>query len=200
MTIAVTAVSLGIGMILGLFLGILRIYGGRFFSPLATGYSLLIRSLPSILVVLLFYFSFSGIVNLSPFWAGSLALSISSSAYQSEIFRGAILSVPDGQLLAALSIGMSRFKAIIYIILPQIIRPMIAPWSNEATLVLKDSSLVFVLGVPEILRQAQYYSARTYEPFLAYGAAALLYFILTYTISYGLGRIEDKIKLPSQFI
>ena len=118
-------------------------------------------------------------VDLSPFLSGALALGFASGAYQLEIFRGAIQSVPPGQMVAARAIGMSRYTAIKTIILPQAVRLAIPAWTNEVTLVLKDSTLVFVIGVPEILRRAQYASARTLEPFVAYGLAAAFYIILT---------------------
>ena len=98
-------------------------------------------------------------------------------------------------LMAARALGMSRLKAIRYIILPQAIRLAIPPWSNEAAIVLKDSSLVYVIGVVEILRRAEYVSARTLQPFLAFGAAALIYFTLTFLTNRGLDWLERRYKL-----
>lgn len=196
-TIQVTIIALSLGLATGMLLAVMRVYGGRFLSGFAATYSMIIRATPLLLVVLILYFVIARIVDLPPFWAGSLSLAFGSAAYQSEIFRGAIQSVPSGQMMAARSIGMSRIKAIWYVILPQAIRIAIAPWSNEAAIVLKDSSLVYVLGVPEILRQAQYFSARTYQPFLAFGSAALLYFILTFLTNRGLDYLERKMRLPT---
>ena len=99
-------------------------------------------------------------------------------------------------MMAARSIGMSQLKAIWHVILPQAFRNAIPPWSNEAAIVIKDSSLVYILGVPEILRQAQYYSARTYQPFLAYLTVAAIYFLLTFTTNRGLDLLERKIRIP----
>lgn len=195
-TIQVTVISLGLGFLGGVLLAVIRVYGGRAPSFLAALYSMVIRATPLLLTVLILFFVITRIVNLPPFWAGSLALAIGSSAYQSEIFRGALQSVPAGQMMAARSIGMSRIQAIFHIILPQAIRNAVAPWSNEAAIILKDSSLVYVLGVPEILRQAQYFSARTYEPFLAFGSAAFLYFILTFFTNRGLDRLEKHLEIP----
>jgi len=195
-TIQVTLVSLGLGFLGGVLLAVIRVYGGKVPSFLAALYSMVIRATPLLLTVLILFFVITGLVDLPPFWAGSLALAISSAAYQSEIFRGAIQSVPSGQMLAARSIGMSRIQAILHIILPQAIRNAVAPWSNEAAIILKDSSLVYVLGVPEILRQAQYFSARTYEPFLAFGSAAVLYFIMTFLTNRGLDRLEKNLEIP----
>lgn len=197
-SIGVSVIALGIGLLVGIIIALMRVYGVRPLAWLAAGYSTVIRSAPSLLVVLILYFVVARVVNLPAFWAGAFALGISSSAYQSEIFRGAILSVPQGQMLAALSLGFDRGKAIRHIILPQALRHALAAWSNEAALVLKDSSLVYVLGVPEILRQAQYFSARTYKPLLAFGSAAALYFLLTFATNRSLGSLERRIAIPGE--
>jgi polar amino acid transport system permease protein len=196
-TLEVTVVALSLGLLFGGILAILRIYGGKFLSRFLTQVVTILRALPHILLLLILYFMIARVVNLSAFWSGSLALAFISSAYQSEIIRGAIQSVPPGQMMAARSIGMSRFKAIRYVILPQAFRFAIPPWSNEAAIVIKDSSLVYVLGVPEILRQAQYYSARTYQPFTAYVAVAAIYFILTFITNRGLDALERRIRIPA---
>ncbi len=124
-------------------------------------------------------------------------MGIISSGYQLEVFRGAIQSVGSGQMVAARSIGMSRIKAIRHIILPQAIRIAIPPWSNEAATVVKDSSLVYALGVAEILRRAQFVSARTYEPLLAFSIAALIYFVLTFVTNRILDKVERRIEIPT---
>ena len=121
----------------------------------AATYSVVVRAVPVVVTIFLLYFVIASIVDLSPFLAGSLALGFASGAYQSEIFRGALQSVAPGQMTAARAIGMSRVQAIRHIILPQAIRLALPGWGNEATLVLKDSTLVFAVGVPEMLRRAQ---------------------------------------------
>jgi len=197
-TLKVTAVALGFGLFFGTLLAIMRVYGGKVLSNLIMLYVSTIRSLPHILLLLVIYFLIARIVDLSPFWAGSLSLSIISSAYQAEIIRGAILSVPPGQMVAARSIGMKRLQAIRYVVIPQAIRLAIPAWSNEAAIVIKDSSLVYVLGVPEILRQAQYYSGRNpTKPFNAYLAVAVIYFLLTFLTNRGLDALEKRIRIPA---
>ena len=139
----------------------------------------------------------SGSINLTPFWAGSISLGIISSAYQMEIIRGAILSVSSGQMMAALAIGMSKMQAIRYVVLPQAFRLAIPPWSNEAAIIIKDSSLVYALGVPEILRRAQLISASTQQPFLAFITAALIYFALVFLTNTLLAHLERKLSIPA---
>ncbi len=196
-TLEVTAVALPMGFVVGLLVALLQIYGGPVLSRIAAIYSTGMRGVPQILLLFILFFVLSGFINLDAFWAGSLALGIITSAYQAEILRGAILSVGSGQMMAARAIGMSRLKAVQHIVLPQALRLAIPPWSNEASIVLKDSSLVYALGVPEILRRAQQLSATTQQPFLAYGTAALIYFVLVFTTNRLLDLLDRKTRIPS---
>ncbi len=197
-TVAVTLVALPFGLILGLLMALVHTYGGKLLNRLAAAYSLLMRGVPPIVLLFILYFILSGDwINLSPFWAGSFSLGIVSSAYQMEILRGALLAVGGGQMTAARAVGMSRLQSIRYIILPQALRLAIPPWSNEASIVLKDSSLVYALGVPEILRRAQQLSATTQQPFLAYGTAALIYFVLVFATNRALDYMSEHTKLPT---
>jgi len=196
-TIAVTLIALPFGLLIGLLMALVHTYGGKFLNRVAAGYSLLMRGVPPIVLLFILYFIISGSINLSPFWIGSLSLGIVSSAYQMEILRGALMAVGGAQMTAARAVGMSRLQAIQFIILPQALRLAIPPWSNEASIVLKDSSLVYALGVPEILRRAQQLSATTQQPFLAYGAAALIYFVLVFAVNRGLDYLSTRTKLPT---
>jgi polar amino acid transport system permease protein len=197
-TVGVTLVALPFGLVLGLLMALVHTYGGKILSRIVAACSLLLRGVPPIVLLFILYFILSGrLINLSPFWAGSLSLGIVSSAYQMEILRGALLAVGGGQMVAARAIGMSRLQSIQYIILPQALRLAIPPWSNEASIVLKDSSLVYALGVPEILRRAQQLSATTQQPFLAYGTAALIYFVLVFATNRALDYLSERTKLPT---
>ncbi|MDX9865851.1 MAG: amino acid ABC transporter permease [Anaerolineaceae bacterium] len=196
-TVAVTLIALPLGLVIGVLLALVRIYGGRVFSRLAGVYSTVMRGLPPIVLLFILYFIIAGSINISPFWAGSISLAIISSSYQMEIFRGAVLSVGEGQEMAARAIGMSRIQTIRYIILPQAMRLAIPPWSNEAATVVKDSSLVYALGVAEVLRRAQFVGARTYKPLMAFGIAALIYFGLVYLTSFALSELERKTRIPA---
>jgi polar amino acid transport system permease protein len=196
-TVAVTIVALPFGLLIGLLMALIHTYGGTVLNRVAAAYSLLMRGVPPIVLLFILYFIISGSINLSPFWAGSISLGIVSSAYQMEILRGALLAVGGGQMTAARAVGMSRLQAIQFVVLPQALRIAIPPWSNEASIVLKDSSLVYALGVPEILRRAQQLSATTQQPFLAYGTAALIYFVLVFAVNRGLDYLSERTKLPS---
>jgi polar amino acid transport system permease protein len=136
-----------------------------------------------------------GIINLSPFWAATFSLALISSAYQMEIFRGAFQSIDPGQMMAARAIGMTHWKAVTKIILPQVVRRALPAWTNEVAITVKASALVYILGVPEMLRLAQYEIARSKEPFSAYLAVGLLYFILITVLNRSLRYLEKKLRI-----
>ena len=194
-TATVTAIALGLGLALGTAMAVCRVYGGPILSKTAAAYSIIVRALPVVVIIFILFFVIAELIDLTPLLSGAIALGFASGAYQTEIFRGAINSVPRGQMVAARALGMGKFKAVRVIILPQALRLAIPSWANEVTLVLKDSSLVYVIGVPEIMRRAQYISAQTMEPFLAFGAAAILYLILTLAAGKMLDLAENRFKI-----
>jgi polar amino acid transport system permease protein len=199
-TVAVTLVALPLGFVFGVLLALLTLYGGRVLSGVTAIFGTAMRGVPPIVLLFILFFVISGAISLTPFWAGSLSLGIISSAYQMEIFRGAILAVGSGQMMAARAVGMSRWRAIRYVILPQAMRLAIPAWSNEAAIVLKDSSLVYALGVEEILRRAQLLAANTQQPFLAYGAAALIYFVLVFIVNRLLDSLQKRMQIPGMHL
>ena len=193
-TLAVTGVALPMGFALGLLFSLARVYGGRLLSRFAALYSVVMRGVPPIVLLFILYFIIAGTINLSPFWAGSLSLGIISSAYQLEVFRGAVLSVGTGQMMAARAIGMSRLKAIRYIVLPQALRVAIPPWSNEAATVLKDSSLVSILAVADLLRRGREFASKTFYYFETYTVVALVYLVITLFFSKLVSLMEERLN------
>jgi polar amino acid transport system permease protein len=131
-TISVTAVALITGVVIGIVLAIVRVYGHPSLQVAVTVYSVVIRAVPVIVIIFILFFVISRYVNLSPFWAGALALGFASGAYQTEIFRGALQAVQPGQMIAARAIGMSRLQAIQSVVLPQALRLALPAWGNEA--------------------------------------------------------------------
>jgi len=196
-TLAVTAVALPMGFFLGIGLALIRVYSGKKLSFLAAVYSTVMRGIPPIVLLFMIYFIIAGAINISAFWAGSLALGIISSSYQMEIFRGAIQSVSGGQEVAGRAIGLSRLQTIQYITLPQALRIAIPPWSNEVSTVIKDSSLVYAIGVAEILRRSQMIGARSFQMLLAFSIAALIYFVLVFLTNRGLDWVERRTRIPA---
>ncbi len=195
-TLGVTVVALTVGLVIGVLLALLRVYGGRAARNFAAVYVVVLRGFPSLIVLFIIYYMLAALIDLPPFLAGCVALGVCSSAYQAEIFRGALQSVSPGQMMAARALGMSRRQAIITVILPQAFRNAIAGWSNEAAIVVKDSSLVYVVGLPELLRRAQQVAARLYAPFLIFTVTAVIYFLLTFATNRLLGWLERKTRIP----
>ena len=197
LTVGVTLIALPSGLLIGTLLALVYVYGGKVAARAMNLYSTIFRGIPPIVLLFILFFVVTKGVNLSAFWAGSLSLGIVSSAYQMEIVRGALLSVSGDQLMAARAVGLSRLQAIRYVVLPQAVRLAIPPWSNEAAIVIKDSSLVYALGVPEILRRAQLIGASSQKYLLAYLSAAVIYFLLVSLTTHLLNNLEQKLSIPS---
>lgn len=196
-TVGVTLIALPAGLIIGTLLALLYVYGGKGAARVMNLYSTVFRGIPPVVLLFILFFAVSRGINLSAFWAGSLSLGIVSSAYQMEIVRGALLSVSGDQLMAARAVGLSRLQAIRFVVLPQAVRLAIPPWSNEAAIVIKDSSLVYALGVPEILRRAQLIGASSQKYLMAYLSAAVIYFLMVFITTRLLGLLEKKLTIPS---
>ena len=196
-TVGVTLIALPSGLLIGTILALLYVYGGKITAGIMNLYSTIFRGIPPVVLLFILFFAVSKGINLSAFWAGSLSLGVVSSAYQMEIVRGALLSVSGDQLMTARAVGLSRMQAIRSVVLPQAVRLAIPPWSNEAAIVIKDSSLVYALGVPEILRRAQLIGASSQKYLLAYLSAAVIYFLLVFATTRLLTMLENKLAIPS---
>ncbi len=195
-TVLITLVALIVGFLIGMPIALARIYGGRPAQVLAVGYTAVLRGFPSLVVLFIAYYVLAGAINLPPFLAGCAALGICSSAYQAEIFRGAIQGVSRGQMLAARAVGMTQGQAILNIVLPQALRNAIPGWSNEAAIVVKDSSLVYAVGLAELMRRAQQVNATLHAPLLVFSVTGALYFLLTFATNRLLGWVERKFSIP----
>lgn len=180
-TLALVCFGLAIGFALGLPLSLAEVFGSKRSARIVGAYVWLLRGTPLLVLLSLLYWGVlpSLGVKLSPFLASVLALGLRSSAYQSQIFRSALLSVESGQLLAARSIGMSETQALVHVVLPQSLRISLPSWSNEYAVMLKDSSICFSLGVMEILTRAKYVSTATGLALLPFLIAGVLYMVLT---------------------
>lgn len=196
-TLGLTIASLIIASILGILMAMGRSYAKPPLSLFIIVYEKVFRGIPLLVIFFLIFFGLGQIgINLEAFYAAILGLALRSAAYQAQIFRSAINSIPQGQTDAALSIGMSKLKTIRHIVLPQILRLSIPGWSNEFTIVLKDTSIAFGIGVIELMRQGRYVYVRNPElvlPVLLF--IALIYFILVISTNRCLGYLEKKYKI-----
>ena len=195
MTLGLALASLVGGMVLALAFSAAELSKQRALVwPVAT-LTTLIRGLPELLVVLFIYFGSTQVlflitgeyVEFSPFTCGVLALSLLFASYATQTLRAALNAVPSGQRLAALALGLSKSHIFFRIVLPQAWRHALPGLGNQWLVLLKDTALVSLIGVNEMMRQAQMASASTYEPFTWYAAAALIYLAISLVSEYGLG-------------
>jgi len=195
-TVEVTAAALVLGCMLGLLVGIGRLNPRRrFVYGLCTAYVTFIRGTPLLVQLFLLFFGLPQFDILLPaFVCGMLGLGMYSGAYVSEVVRGAIQSVDRGQMEAARSIGMSSAQAMRAIILPQAVVRMIPPLGNEFIALIKNSALVSLLTINDLMHEGQKIISASYRSLEVYLAVALVYLLLTSAASYVLHRLERNIR------
>lgn len=189
---------IALGFVIGILVALVQVYGPRPLAAVAIGYEWFFRGVPEMVLLMLVYFGLRQFhVPITPFIAAVIALGLRSSAYQSQIFRGAIQAVGERQLQAALSIGMTKLQAIRHVILPQALRLSIPPWSNEFSSVLKDTTLASAIGVIEVFKRARFIMGRNYALALpAFMVVALFFLALTYLGNWTLGALERRYRIP----
>lgn len=191
-TLAVTAVALALGAVLGTIVATAKLSGNRILVFLGNIYTTVFRGVPELLIIYVIYFGgstavsaigqalgYEGFLGLPSFAAGALAVGIISGAYQAEVFRGAYLAISKGELEAASAIGMHSGTRLRRIIIPQVIRYAIPGLGNVWQLSLKDSALVSVTGLAELMRTSQVAAGSTRQYFLFFIVGGCLYLILT---------------------
>ena len=193
MTLKLTAVSLLLAMVIGLAVAFLKLSRHRALNWVANVYIAVIRGTPLIVQLMFLYFGITSIIVLSSFWAGSLALAIHAGAYVAEIFRGAIQSIDKGQTEAARSLGVSHWKTMRLVVLPQAFRRAVPPLGNQFIIGLKDSSLVAYLGVAELYGTALSAQAENFQPFETYMVAGLYYLVLVLIFTLLVNRLESRL-------
>jgi polar amino acid transport system permease protein len=199
-TVQITALSVGFGLLIGMFVGIARLAKLTPVRLAATVYVDFIRGTPLLVQIFIIYFALPIILGtrIDPFVAAIMACSINSGAYVAEIFRGGIQSIDKGQMEAGRSLGMSWAQTMRYVILPQAFKRIIPPLGNEFIAMLKDSSLVSVIGFEELTRRGQLIIARTYGSFEIWLTVAFIYLIMTLTISRLVDYLERRYKIDDK--
>lgn len=196
-TLQLWAIAITIGVVWGFILAIGQVYGNKLISSLCLGYSEFFRGTPLLVQLFLIYFGLPTFgINLPSFPAAALALTLNSGGYQSQYFRGAIQTVRGGQIRAAESLGMNKFQIIVKIVIPQAIRVVIAPWSNECIGILKFASLSFTVGAVEIMGAAKMIGYRTFKILPTFLAASIIYLIAVTIVSELLDLLEERLRIP----
>ena len=205
MTIAVSITAMIIGFTFAAIFTPLKLSKNKFLNLIANSYTTVIRGVPELLVIYLFFFGGSGAVmfvasifgyneyiEINAFITGSFAIGIISGAYSTEVFRGAIQSIDKGQFEASQVLGLKRFAYFFRVIIPQMLRLAIPNLSNVWQITLKDTSLISVTGLVEIMRQSYIAAGSTRDPLFFYSFAAVLYLLLTYLSMKLINKLEIK--------
>ena len=208
MTIAVSITAMFIGFLFALIFTPLKLSKNKFFNLIGNSYTTVIRGVPELLVIYLFFFGGSGAVmyvasifgyneyiEINAFITGSFAIGIISGAYSTEVFRGAIQSIDKGQFEASQVLGLKRFAYFFRVIMPQMLRLAIPNLSNVWQITLKDTSLISVTGLVEIMRQSYIAAGSTRDPLFFYSFAAVLYLTLTFLSMMLINRLEIKYSM-----
>ena len=205
MTIAVAITAMLIGFFFALIFTPLKLSKNKFLNLVANTYTTIIRGVPELLVIYLFFFGGSAAVmfvasifgygeyiEINAFITGAFSIGIISGAYSTEVFRGAIQSIDKGQFEAANVLGLGKFGKFFKVILPQTLRLALPNLSNVWQITLKDTSLISVTGLVEIMRQSYVAAGSTRDPLFFYSFAAVLYLVLTFLSMKLINRLEAK--------
>ncbi|MCM3757860.1 amino acid ABC transporter permease [Sporosarcina aquimarina] len=195
LTIEITAIAVVIGTILGIIFALMKISHSKILQTIANLYITLIRGTPLIVQIMFLYFGITSIIVLENFWAGAIALGVHNGAYIAEIFRGSIQGIDRGQREASLALGMNRSQTMRRIVFPQALRRAIPPLGNQFIITLKDSSLVYVIGVSELFGVANRVAASNFKQFETFLVVGLYYLILVLIFTALLKWYENKLDV-----
>lgn len=195
LTLKISVVSIIFAVLIGTVVGIARLSTEPVTKGISLAYVELIRNTPLLVQIYIIYFFVGSVLRLSPFVAGSAALAIFAGAYVGEIVRAGIQAIPRGQMEAARSLGMTYGEAMRHIILPQAFRQIIPPLAGQFISLIKDSSLVSVIALADLMFQGQQAVARTYYAFEVYFTVAFLYLVMTFAFSMATQYLERRLAV-----
>lgn len=184
-TLEISIFSLILGLAIGLPLSFVRSYGGNF-RFLVDIFEKVFRGIPELVLMLFFYLGIGAVLPFpfkNAFFTAVFVLGLRSGANQSQIFRGAIRGIGEEQMVASSSLGLSRLRSVVYVMIPQVFIFSTPGLGSEYALLVKDSAYAFVLGVPEIMKNADLMRAQTYDYLFPYFTAAIFYILLTFPIA-----------------
>lgn len=195
-TLLISVLSMLLGFAIGVAVGSLRTYGGRFLDLTLGFYVDTMRAIPLLVILVWTYFAFPLLTgrSLNVTVAAVAALSVHLGAYMAETVRAGLTSVRPSQMSAALALGMSRIQAVRTIILPQAVIRMLPALGSLFVFAVKDSAIASVIAVPELLRQTQVVAGNTYRPFELYTAAMLAYFIICFPVARGVDMLFKRVS------
>ncbi|KHL95144.1 arginine ABC transporter permease [Paenibacillus sp. IHB B 3415] len=194
-TLLLAVLGVFFGFILGILVSLLRMSKWRILRFIATTWVEFLRGTPMLVQLFLIHYGLTELgLEFTPIQSGAITLTINSSAYLAEIFRAGIQGVDRGQVEAARSLGMKQGMTMRYIVLPQAIKNVLPAIGNEFITIIKESSIVSMIGVADLFFQAKTITTITYEGLTPYVVIALMYFVLTFTLSKLLGILERRLN------
>lgn len=197
LTVLIAATSIALGFAGGILIGMGRISNNFLIHGVTTCYVEAFRGTPLLIQIFLIFFGLPSVgIYFDPIPAGILALSLNSAAYQAEIFRGGVQSISKGQMEASRAMGMTYNQTLFNVIIPQGLRNALPAYTNEFITMIKDSSLVSVIGIMELTQRGRIVIGWTFQPFVVFIFIAIMYFIMTYTTSRLLNQLEKKKAIP----
>lgn len=198
LTVQVTLFGVIIGLVLGILLAIGDLYGGKIPSTIIKFYVEFFRGSPLIVQLFIFYFSIPTMLNMliDKFTVALIVFALNSAAYQKGYIKGAMESVYEDQMTASLSLGLSKAQAIRYVVLPQALRIVIPPWSNEFCSLTKSTSALLVIGVMDLTNVGKTIAAWTWRVLETYAFIALIYLLWISVVLKILDIIYNKVKIP----
>ncbi|WP_039656912.1 amino acid ABC transporter permease [Clostridium tyrobutyricum] len=196
MTVELTIITIILGSILGILLALLRLSNNKVLKYISSFYAWIFRGTPLLLQLFFFYYGLPFVgIELTPFTAAVIGLALNCGAYMSEIIRGGIQSIEQGQFEAAKALGFNYTQTMKKIILPQTFKVIIPPVGNEFISILKDTSLVSTIAMVELMRSAQQIYATSFDPISVFLTAAVFYLIMTTVFTTVFGIIERKLSV-----
>ena len=195
-TIYISVISIVLSAIIGFIVAIPSLAKNKFLTYINIGYVEIVRAIPLLVLILWIYYGLPIMtgISFSPFVSGIIALAISESAFQAEIFRAGINSIKKSQWEAGSSLGLSFFKRLRLVILPQAIKNILPALGNQFVYVLKMSSLVSIIGIGDLTRKANELVVSTYRPLEIYTFLILEYLVLILIVSYFVRKLERNLK------
>ncbi len=196
-TIKLIILSIPSGLILGILIAVGRVYGNKFISSLCAIYTIFFRGTPLLVQLFIIYYALPSVgIFFSPFMAAVTGFILCSGAYHSEYIRGAIQSIKTGQMMAAEALGMSRIKAVLYIILPQALRRAIPGCSNEIIYLIKYSSLAFMVTCVELTGAGKIIATRHFRYTEVFIVVGIIYLLVVSIVTKFLNTLEKKLRIP----
>jgi His/Glu/Gln/Arg/opine family amino acid ABC transporter permease subunit len=194
-TLLVSALGMAVALAVGLLLGLARTYGPRWLDIILGFYVDTMRSVPLLVILIWLFFAFPLIAGIAvrPFTIAVAGLGLHGAAYVGEVIRSGLTSVRDGQMRAALALGMSRVQAVRTVILPQALVRMLPPLGSQFVIIIKDSAITAVIAVPEIMRQSQVLAGQTFRPFEIYTVAMIVYFLILFPVARGIDMLYRRV-------